>query len=149
MTIETVFGFVPLTPLQLYNSDPEKWDSTQDIILAHLVISDSALLNFLGARIPIKSQLKQCKWCYHLNQYWDKQLPDLIQFEFPLDFDRGHLLCLTDKNHASALENPQHFTTDRPGDIDLLVITTILASSMDLYSLGSGMGRYSLSTAQT
>ena len=102
------FGFVPLTPLQLYNGDSVKWDSTPDTIHAHHIIRESGLPNFLGARIPVKSQLKPCRWHYHLKEYWDKQLPDLIQFGFPLDFDRRQPLCSTDKNHTSALENPQH-----------------------------------------
>ena len=102
------FGFVPLTPLQLYNGDSVKWDSTPDIIRGHHIIKDSGLPNFLGARIPIKSQLKPCRWRYYLNQYWDKQLPELIQFGFPLDFDRRQPHFSTDKNHTSALENQQH-----------------------------------------
>ena len=40
------FGFVPLTPLQLYNGDSVKWDSTPDIIHAHHIIKDSGLPNF-------------------------------------------------------------------------------------------------------
>ena len=102
------FGFVPLTPLQLYNGDSVKWDSTPDIIHAHHINKDSGLPNFLGARIPIKSQLKPRRWRYHLNQYWDKQLLDLIQFGFALDFDRRQLLCSTDRNHTSALKNQLH-----------------------------------------
>ena len=102
------FDFVPLTPLQLYNGDSVRWDSTPYIIHAHHIIKDSGLPIFLGARIPVKSQLKPCRWRYHLKQYWGKQLPDLIQFGFPLDFDRRQLLCSTDKNHTSALENQQH-----------------------------------------
>ena len=40
------FGFVTLTPLQLYNGDSVKWDSTPDIIHAHHIIKDSGLPNF-------------------------------------------------------------------------------------------------------
>ena len=64
--------------------------------------------NFLGARIPIASQLKPQRWQYHLAQFWDKQLPDLIEYGFPLDFCRDGILHPSDTNHMSALQNTSH-----------------------------------------
>ena len=38
----------------------------------------------------------------HTGQYWDQQLVDLIQFGFPLDFNREYPLQSTMDNHTSA-----------------------------------------------
>ena len=40
--------------------------------------------------------------------YFDQQLPDLIEFRFPLDFDRTRELQSTFVNHASARLYPDH-----------------------------------------
>ena len=40
--------------------------------------------------------------------YFDQQLPDLIEFGFPLDFDRSRDLQSTLVNHASARLYPDH-----------------------------------------
>ena len=40
--------------------------------------------------------------------YVDQQLPDLIEFGFPLDFDRSRDLQSTLVNHASARLYPEH-----------------------------------------
>ena len=43
-----------------------------------------------------------------LKNYWDQQLPDLIAFGFPLDFDRSRSLTSTSENHTSAKEHISH-----------------------------------------
>ena len=48
--------------------------------------------NFLKCRIPVQTQLKPKVWAQKLQNYWDQQLPDLIAFGFPLDFDRSKIL---------------------------------------------------------
>ena len=40
--------------------------------------------------------------------YWDKQIVDLLQYDFPLDFDHSRSLDSTYENHASALRFPDH-----------------------------------------
>ena len=40
--------------------------------------------------------------------YWDKQLPDLIEYGFPIDFDRSCVLSSSEDNHSSA----QQFSKD-------------------------------------
>ena len=47
-------------------------------------------------------------WRKHLVDYFDQQLPDLIGFGFPLDFDRTRDLQSTLVNHASARLYPNH-----------------------------------------
>ena len=56
----------------------------------------------------MKTQLNPDKWRSYLTQYWDQQLPDLIQYGFPLDFNRNSNLVSTYVNHTSAIEHEQH-----------------------------------------
>ena len=50
----------------------------------------------------LDSQLNPDAWDKYLQGYWDKQLPLLIRFGFPLDFNRqAHLVSHSD-NHSSA-----------------------------------------------
>ena len=55
--------------------------------------------------IPVQSQMNPKAFRNFLQYYWDKQICDLIQFGFPLDFDRNSKLTSTLVNHASALEH--------------------------------------------
>ena len=41
------------------------------------------------------SNLNIDKWKFHLKDYWDKQLLDLLEFGFPLDFDKNTVLTST------------------------------------------------------
>ena len=38
--------------------------------------------------------------------YWDQQLVQLVEFGFPLDFNRNSVLHYDEKNHSSAIEFP-------------------------------------------
>ena len=102
------FGFCPLTPLQLYTGDPVKWDCTFTDIEAHKLIKESGKPNLLGCRIPVDSHLNISNYRSYLSNYWDAQLPDLLEFGFPLDFSRKSTITSTEQNHASALQNPLH-----------------------------------------
>ena len=44
----------------------------------------------------------------YLHSYWDRQLVDVIQYGFPLDFNREVNLASTYVNHASATQHSQH-----------------------------------------
>ena len=41
-------------------------------------------------------------WRFYLHDFWDKQLVDLLEYGFPLDFDSDAPLLSTEENHASA-----------------------------------------------
>ena len=69
----------------------------------HQIIKQTGLPNFLGARIPVPSQLRPDRWHFHLENFGDNQLVDLIQYGFPLDFDRTRELQSADTNHVSGL----------------------------------------------
>ena len=102
------FGFVPLNDLLVYMGPEVIWGRVPDVVEAHAKIKNSALPNFMALRIPVTSQLKVPVWKKYLDQYWDKQLVDLLEFSFPLDFDRNITLNSTEVNHNSALQYPDH-----------------------------------------
>ena len=104
------FGCIPLSPITLFTGDPTYWEQIPDIITAHKLIRQSGLPNFLGLRIPVYTQLKVETWRHHLRGYWDQQLIDLIQYGFPLDFDREAILGETLDNHTSANDYASHVT---------------------------------------
>ena len=60
----TAFGFVPLTPLKLYQGRTVHWNTVPDILQAHTIIAATGLPNFMAARIPIQSQLTISNWMY-------------------------------------------------------------------------------------
>ena len=102
------FGFIPLNDLMVYTGPEVIWGSVPDIVEAHAKIQRSGLPNFMHARIPLNTQLKVHCWKKYLHSYWDQQLVDLIQFGFPLDFDRRIPLQSTEVNHNSALKYSEH-----------------------------------------
>ena len=102
------FGCVPLAPIYVYKGRPKVWESVPDVLTAHKLIRDSDLPNFLGLRIPVETNLNVSSWRKHLVDYFDQQLPDLIEFGFPLDFDRTRDLQSTLVNHTSARLYPDH-----------------------------------------
>ena len=86
------FGFLPLNDLMLYTVDDITWTNIPSIVKAHTIVRNSGKPNFMGARIPLASQFNINAWKFYLAQYWDNQIVDLLQYGFPLDFDRSGLL---------------------------------------------------------
>ena len=72
------------------------------------MIKASQLPNYLGLRIPVVTNLNVPAWRKYLCNYFDQQLVNLIQYGFPLDFDRTRKLESTLQNHASARNYPTH-----------------------------------------
>ena len=77
------FGLIPLNPLVLYQGGNVHREKIPDIFIAHKLIRQSGVPNFLRCRIPIETAFNLEAWRTHLVDYWDRQLPDLIQFGFP------------------------------------------------------------------
>ena len=50
----------------------------------------------------MNTNLNNRNWRYYLKNYWDQQLPNLLQYGFPLDFDRNCTLQKVNSNHKSA-----------------------------------------------
>ena len=72
----------------------------------HTVVKNTGKPNFLQARLPVTSQLNVDTWKTLLKDYCDKQLLQLLQFGFPLDFNRCCPLQHEIGNHSSATEFP-------------------------------------------
>ena len=100
------FGFIPLGNLCLPHRVYPR-EGGLDSIAMHHRLKHSKANNFMGEQIPIKSQLNPDAWERHLQHYWDKQLPLLVRFGFPLDYDRGGVLKSQEENHTSAKYFPE------------------------------------------
>ena len=105
-----VFGFIPKSSLKLYAGPQVTWDGVPDIFQVHTLIKASNLPNYMGCRIPAKSGLNIPKWRHYLAGYWDKQLCNLLEYGFPIDFDRKCPLSSVEENHTSANENASHIS---------------------------------------
>ena len=66
----------------------------------HFLVRATGQPNFMHARIPIHSQLNVSVWKEKLVNYCDQQLLQLLEFGFPLDYNRNCTLCRG--NHISA-----------------------------------------------
>ena len=87
----------------VYSGEGVVWAEAPSLVEAHKIIKDSKMPKFMKARIPVQSLLNTTAWKIYLNVYWDRQIVDLLQCGFPLDFDRSQTLQATYTNHASAL----------------------------------------------
>ena len=73
--------------------------------------------NLLKCRIPVLSQLRPDRWCFHLADYWDSQLLDQKPFGFPLDFNREFALQSTFEIHTSALKYKKYVDAYIQGEL--------------------------------
>ena len=71
-----------------------------NIIEAHKIIKKLAMLNFMGARIPVSGQFNITTRKSYISGYWDEQILDFLQYGLPLDFDCSRNLHSTYENHA-------------------------------------------------
>ena len=101
------FGFIPLTDPCLPTDTTRSDISCPDLIKLHGEVKKYDLPNYLGARIPVKSQMNIGAWKVLLKDYWDQQLLQCLEFGFPLGFNRTCPLKHDKENHKSALEFPQ------------------------------------------
>ena len=95
------FGFIPLSNLKLPSED-KRAPLHGTLTKARYLVKQKGDYNFLGAQIQIPSQLNPDSWQKYLADYWDQQLPYLIRYGFPLDFDQNIQLKHIDTNHPSA-----------------------------------------------
>ena len=73
-------------------------------------MKNSNLPKCLGCHIPLYSHISTSH-CRHYLNYWDQQHLDLLEFSFPLDYDRDTKLQSTKLNHKLALDYPDHIDT--------------------------------------
>ena len=98
--MDNAFGVIPWSPLMLYQGPKTNSAATSDIVALHRTVKQSNCPNYMGIGIPVSSKLNIKNWKYYLADYWDQQLVDLLEFSFPLDFDRNFELHSTEENHA-------------------------------------------------
>ena len=103
---ESKFGYIPLGPLVLPESDKQVNVGSDPIKLYDITRSQNTF-NFLSTQVQVPSQLNPDIWQELLRDYWDQQLPFLIRYGFPLDFDRHSKLGKNTKNHTSAVAFPK------------------------------------------
>ena len=101
------FGFIPLTDPILPSTETISDIKVSDPITLHEKVKRFNLPNYLGARIPVKSQMNIQAWKKMLKGYWDQQLIQCLEFGFPLGFNRQCPLKHEVINHKSAIECPQ------------------------------------------
>ena len=97
-----------MTPITVFSGSKVAWERIPDTITAHHKAKNSGVPNFSHCRIPVDTNLSVASWRFHLSDFFDQQLPDLIKFGFPLEFDRNSTLSNTFKNHASAVVYAEH-----------------------------------------
>ena len=100
------FGFVPCSDQLLPSNNKRCENPGYSIAELHHKVKGVGLPNFLGARIPVKNQLNIAMWKSVLSEYWDQQLLQLLEFGFPVGFDRNSELQHDIGNHKSATEYP-------------------------------------------
>ena len=86
------FGVIPLSNLRKYEGPETTNQPICNPLELHKSVKQFGCPNFLGARIPVVSNLKIDRWKFHLSDYWDTQLLDLLEFGFPLNFDTNTVL---------------------------------------------------------
>ena len=65
----------------------------------------------MGARIPVDNQLNVEEWKRLLENYWDQQLLQFLEFGFPVGFNRNCPLYHSIENHKSAVDHPKDVET--------------------------------------
>ena len=117
-TIANTFGFIPKAPLRVYTGEVVHWQNIPNTLEAHQLIKSTKIPNYMKCRIPVQSGFNIKAWRTHLSNYWDQQLCDLLEFGFPLNFDRNCTLNSTEVNHTSAIQNSQHISQFIQEEID-------------------------------
>jgi hypothetical protein len=74
-----------------------------DFINTHKLIFESGKPNFMGCRIPLYSNLNIPLWRSLLRDYEDDQLVELLEFGFPLGYNKKELPVSVIKNHSGAI----------------------------------------------
>ena len=112
------FGFVPVTDPILPMDKTVSTRTISDPIQLHNAVKQQGNPNFIGARIPVQSQLNIEACQTELSSYWDQQLLEFLQFGFPLGFNRKCELKYTEENHKSAIEFPNDIANYLKEEID-------------------------------
>lgn len=88
--------------------DPVAMRLFPDFMSQFQIIKDSALPNFMHAKIPVPSGLKVDQWELALHYYHDKQLCMYLRYGWPIGYLHHRPPVAIPVNHKSALEFPDH-----------------------------------------
>ena len=105
---QPLFGFIPIYGLQSRIHDSNSNTVCKDILSLHERLKKTDTPNYRGLQVPVHSKLNYQKWSQYLTEYWDWELPLLIKYGFPLDFDRKTHIVSEKINHKSATQYPGH-----------------------------------------
>ena len=100
------FGYIPIDEQVMPTTNVVNRSSGFSPFSAHALVKATGKPNYMEARLPVPSQLNVEIWKSLLTEYWDQQLLQLLEFGFPLDFNRNCPLRCNNKNHSSAIEYP-------------------------------------------
>ena len=106
-----LFGFIPTYGLQSRIYDTNRNEESTDLLQLHSKLRSDGRYNYRGLQIPVPSKLNFRKWEEYLVDYWDWELPMLIKYGFPLDFNRETVISTEKISHKSALQFPSHVDT--------------------------------------
>lgn len=79
-----------------------------DFCAMYECIKEYELPNFLGARLPVKSDLIIHKWEELLHSYHDEELVLFLKYGWPVGYNADHPPSSADSNHQSAIRYPNH-----------------------------------------
>ena len=105
---QPLFGFIPIYGLKSRIYDSNSNTVCKDILSLHERLKLTDKPNYRGLQVPVHSKLNYEKWSQYLAQYWDWELPWLIKYGFPLDFDRKTHIVSDKINHKSAVQYLRH-----------------------------------------
>ena len=103
-----LFGFIPIYGLKNQVTDKSDNAECTDILQLHRMLRKDGRHNYKGLQVPVPSKLNYEVWSRYLQQYWDWQLPLLIKYGFPLDFNRDSVMTSHKINHKSATDYAKH-----------------------------------------
>ena len=73
---------------------------------AHARVKNSGVYNYMGARIPVPNHLNIQAWKDNLVEYEDNSLIDMLEFGFPIGYEKKEDPVSVLKNHKGATEFP-------------------------------------------
>ena len=101
------FGFIiPLSEQMLPKNKVTQGHVITDIVELHKTVRAHGIPNFMGAHIPLHTQLNIQKWEEVLSEYWDQQLVQCLKYGFPMGFNQDCDLRHVIENHKSASDYP-------------------------------------------
>jgi hypothetical protein len=104
------FGFIPLQ-CNIVTQGPENQQLTAQQLWGKRSVNDIGMHNYNSFRVPVRSGFNIDKFQVLAEDYYDKQLFELLRFGFPLDISKNFNPVKETDNHTSAEKFPDDVTT--------------------------------------